>query len=147
MKRIIAHILTSIIALVILFRQLNRTSSIALFLWFAPNMIAICVVIVLLLLNLKNKPVQIKDTFIIFCAAVISTNFCVLISLFGKAFPIYSDVPLPNFQAAGTFINILSMPFYIWAVLSLGRGFTVLPEANILSLNGIYKISGHVQNP
>ncbi|MDR1131005.1 MAG: isoprenylcysteine carboxylmethyltransferase family protein [Oscillospiraceae bacterium] len=143
MKRVIAHVITSVIALVILCLQLSKTASMALFLWFAPNAISVGTIVVLLLLNLKHKPVQIKDTFIVFCAAMLSTNFCVIISLFGNLFPLYQDAPLSNLQATGAFLNMLSMPFYVWAVLSLGRGFTILPEAHRLSARGIYKISRH----
>ena len=143
MRRIIAHILTSIIAFVILCLQLSKTTSVALLLWFSPQLVAICMIIILLIFNLKNKPVQIKDSLMVFCVALISTNFCVVVSLFGNVLPLHQNVPLINIQAAGAFLNILSMPFYIWALFSLGRGFTILPEANSLSMSGIYKISRH----
>ena len=143
MKRIVAHLLTSIIAIIILCLQLSKTTSAAMLLWYTPNVISVCVVAALLLLNLKNKPKQIKDTFVVFSAAMVSTNFCVIVSLFGNLLPLYQTTPFANIQATGAFLNMLSMPFYLWAIISLGKGLTILPEAHTLSLGGIYKISRH----
>ena len=143
MKRIAAHTVTAGISLVYLFLMLAKMPSVIFILWYTPNIIAIGTVVVLMLRNLKNKPAQVKDTPAVFCAAVISTNFCVIISLFGGLFPLYQVAPVAGLQMAGALINLLSMPFYISAVLSLGRGFTVLPEALTLQINGMYKISRH----
>ncbi|MDR2357388.1 MAG: DUF1295 domain-containing protein [Oscillospiraceae bacterium] len=78
-----------------------------------------------------------------FFIAVVSTNFNVIVAQFGDALPIFSESGQKDLAAAGALLNLLSMPFYICAVLTLGRGFSILPEANILRVRGIFKFSRH----
>ena len=143
MKRAIAHILTAGIALGILYVRLRAAGTIVLLLWYAPNMIAVVSVIALSLLNLRNKPVCADETLPIFFAAVLSTNFCVFISLFGGYYPMYRIAPLAGLQIAGNLLNLLSMPFYLWALFSLGQSFAILPESHTLRMTGVYQISRH----
>jgi len=143
MKRAAAHILSATTALVFLAMRLWETTDGVMLLWFVPNMAAVCVVIALTLGNLRNKPSRTEDSPMMFGAAMLSTNFCILIALFGHLFPLYQTAPSASVQGAGALLNLLSMPFYLAAVLSLGRGFAILPEAHTLQTGGLYKISRH----
>jgi len=143
MKRAIAHILASVIALGILFIQMTPFTSVYMCLWYAPNIIASFSVMSLLLLNLKYSPLRSDESLIVFCVALVSTNFSVFISLFGGFLPLYRQAPLISLQIAGSLIYILSTPFYLWATFSLGRSLTILPEAHALRVTGIYRISRH----
>ena len=143
MKRAIAHILASVIALGVLVSQMTSFKSVYVFLWYAPNIIATLSVITLLLLNLRYTPLRGDESLVVFCAAVVSTNFSVFISSFGGFIPMYRLAPLTGLQVAGSLVYMLSAPFYLWATFSLGRGLTILPEAHTLRVSGVYKISRH----
>jgi protein-S-isoprenylcysteine O-methyltransferase Ste14 len=112
-------------------------------LWYVPAILSTCVVVVLLLLNLRKKPAKSTESLPIFIVSLISTNFNVIIAQFGNALPIISHEKQIDLVAAGGCANLLSMPFYIFAVLSLGRGLAILPEANVLRMSGVYKFSRH----
>ena len=143
MKRAAAHILTAAIAICILSIRLKAAANALLLLWYAPNFIAVASAVVLSLLNLRDKPVRADEKITVFFAAMLSTNFCVLISLFGGFFPMYRMTPLAGLQIAGDLLNLLSMPFYLWALFTLGQAFAILPETHALRTEGVYRISRH----
>ena len=143
MKRGIAHILTAAIALGLLYFRLKAATNAFLLLWYAPNLVAVSSVILLSLLNLRNRPAHADEGLPVFFAALLSTNFCVLISMFGSLFPMYRSAPLAGLQIAGDLLNLLSMPFYLWALYSLGQAFAILPETHALRTAGVYQISRH----
>ncbi len=143
MKRAIAHILTATITLVILCLRLKAATSFVLLMWYTPTIIAQSSVIVLLLVNLKYKPVHSNEKLTVFFAALLSTNFPVLISLLGLLYPQYQAIPISGLQIAGSLLNLLSMPLYSWALLNLGQNLAILPEAYTLRVNGAYRFSRH----
>ena len=143
MKRAVAHILTAAIAVCILYVRLKAATNAFLLLWYGPNLIALASVVVLSLLNLRNRPARSDEGLPVFFAAVLSTNFCVLISLFGGLLPMYRIAPQAGLQIAGDLLNLLSMPFYLWALFTLGRSFAILPETHALRTDGVYRISRH----
>jgi protein-S-isoprenylcysteine O-methyltransferase Ste14 len=108
-----------------------------------PNILAIAVVIGLLLRNLHCTPKQSDESPITFAAAVLSSNFSVFIAACSSWFPFYGRGLSQGVATVGMLLNLLSMPFYVWAVTSLGRSFAILPEANKLRTNGVYGISRH----
>ena len=143
MKRIVAHGITAFATFCVLCVRLRASTSLFLLLWHVPSLITQCSVFVLLLLNLRNKPLHVEEKRSVFFAALLSSNFSVFVSLFGGLFPFYGTAPIADLQIAGNIVNLLSMPFYLWALLTLGKGLAVLPEACVLRTGGVYQISRH----
>lgn len=140
MKRKIAHIVTVFFTSCVLIYNLCCVEQTEYFLWYVLNISANMITIFLLVKNLNNSPKSINDSLGMFLIAVLSTNLPVFISLIGS-FGKYSDVLI--LKQIATVINLLTMPWYLYSVLSLGNGFTVLPESNDLKATKAYRYSRH----
>ena len=143
MKRTVAHLASALVSLGILTLRLKAAMDSPFLLWYVPNLASSCAIVAFLLLSLRNRPLHADEKPIVFFAALLSTNFVVLVSLFGELFPIYRTAPLVWLRTAGKLLNMLSMPFFLWTLFSLGRGFAILPEAHVLRTDGVYRISRH----
>lgn len=140
MKRNIAHMITVLLTSCILVCHVWRVHSLAHLVWYALDISANVIVIFLLLKNLDQAPKKMDQSFAAFMVAVLSTNLSVFVPMIGGYGP-YSDIALLKQIAAA--INLATMPWYLFSILSLGKGLTILPEANTLKVTKAYQYSRH----
>lgn len=138
MKRNITHIITVFFTICVLIRNLYSVTETEYLIWYVLSISANVITIFLLIKNLDTPPKKINDSWRMFAAAVLSTNISVFVSL-GGGFGKYSDILI--LKQIGTLADLLTMPWYIYSLISLGKG--VLPEANGLRVTKAYKWSRH----
>jgi protein-S-isoprenylcysteine O-methyltransferase Ste14 len=68
---------------------------------------------------------------------------CNLTLTVGHFIELRSSNPNMLVASVGMLLSIALIPFYVAAIISLGKNLTVLPEANELNTRGIYSISRH----
>jgi protein-S-isoprenylcysteine O-methyltransferase Ste14 len=95
---------------------------------------------IFLIRSMLKKPKEMNDSNWMVLASFLGTNLTILT---GNFIELRTDSPNTALVAAGIIINILVVPFYIAALINLGRSLTILPEANTLKTKGIYSISRH----
>jgi len=133
----------AILSIIYLSSLSTRAINTAYAFWYAPNILAYGAVVFLILFNLKNKPIQNNDSIKMFCIVLTSLLLPNLTPYIGSLYTIYKNEPINILRNSAILINFFSMLFYVYAVYSLGRGLTVLPEAHILRTGGVYSISRH----
>jgi Putative protein-S-isoprenylcysteine methyltransferase len=93
-----------------------------------------------LISSILRKPKDMNDNIWMVAASFIGCN----LTLTAGHFIELRSSNLNMFAASvGMLLSIAIIPFYIAAIISLGRNLTVLPEANELKTGGIYSISRH----
>lgn len=140
-KRTIAHGITLIYALYILARRLLIVKSMSYFVWFLPTYISLILQGYFLIVSLKKEPKEKNDSVGIFLIALISANFPIIVSKVCNEFPIF-DYKV-YLATIAYIINFFVMIFYVYAIATLGKSLTVLPEYNEIKTNGAYRISKH----
>jgi len=140
-KRTVAHGVTLLYALYILVRRLLAIKSLSYFVWFLPTYISLVLQGYYLIVSLKKEPKEKDDSLGIFLVALLSANFPVIVSKVCNIFPIFN---YKIYLASIAYIvNFLVMIFYVYAIMSLGKSLTVLPEYNEIKTTGAYKYSKH----
>jgi len=140
-KRTIAHIISLIYVVYILIRKIFVIKNLSYFLWFLPNYISLMLQGYFLLSSLRQEPKEKNESLYIFIIAVVSANFPGLVAIVCNYFAI-SDYNI-SLAYIAYIINFFSMIFYVYAIMSLGRSLTVLPEYNVVKTQGAYKYSRH----
>lgn len=139
-KRTIAHLLVASIALISLVFLSVGSALHGFTLWTIPFALSDLAIIVLLLQSLVVQPREIDDSWTMFLVATGATLASPLIGVVANAFPVTRIQWLVDVATWG---NLVTVPIYLVAVISLGKSLTVLPEANCLKTTGIYGISRH----
>lgn len=93
-----------------------------------------------LILSMFKRPKDMNDNFWMVAASLIGSNLTFIVGHFIK---LNTNNPNILLASAGMIMSIAAVPFYIAAVISLGRNLTILPEANKLNTEGVYSISRH----
>lgn len=142
MKRKIVYFITLSFNLCFLLSQLkNITSSEKFFLIF-PYIVSYSCVFILLIVSFLKKPKDIDESPFVFWISLLSTNFAIIIVLFGNYFPII--YPLNQSIALSAIIfQIITIPVYLAAIFSLGGSFAILPEVHEIKLKGLYRYFRH----
>jgi protein-S-isoprenylcysteine O-methyltransferase Ste14 len=96
----------------------------------------------MLTLSLKNRPKEVLDSMWIFTLCLIAANLPVVVNLSGIDLTTSGEI---NTQARSiaAVLSVSVAPVYIYAILSLGKNLTVLPEANELRMSRIYDYARH----
>ncbi len=140
-KRTVAHGVTLLYALYILARRLLTIKSLSYFIWFLPTYISLVLQGYFLIASLKKEPKEKNDGLGIFFVALLSANFPIIVSKVCNEFPIWY---YKTYLASIAYIvNFFVMIFYVYAIASLGKSLTVLPEYNEIKTDGAYKYSKH----
>lgn len=140
-KRTVTHGITLISALYILLKRLSTIKNLSYFIWFLPTYLSLLLQVYFLIVSLKQKPKEKKDGIGIFFVALISSNFPIVVSAIYNEFPIFEYKI--HLAAVAYIMNFLVMIFYLYAIVSLGKSLTVLPEYNKVKTQGAYKYSRH----
>ena len=93
-----------------------------------------------LITSLLKKPKDMNDNIWMVIASFIGCNLTLVT---GHFIELKSADPNISIAFVGIVLSIAAIPFYIAAVINLGKNLTVLPEANTLNTKGIYSISRH----
>lgn len=93
-----------------------------------------------LIRSMLKKPKDMNDNIWMVIASFIGCNLTLIAGHFIELK--YSN-PNITIAFAGIVLSIIAIPFYIAAVMNLGKNLTILPEANTLNTKGIYSISRH----
>jgi protein-S-isoprenylcysteine O-methyltransferase Ste14 len=93
-----------------------------------------------LISSILKKPKDINDNIWMVIASFLGCNLTLAA---GHFIELKSSNPNITMAFAGIVLSITAIPFYIAAVINLGKNLTVLPEANTLNTKGIYSISRH----
>lgn len=141
MKRVLAHMVTLVCIMQSLIYSISMNKSLGYILWCIPNLFSSLSIFVFLFMALLKKPKAVNESFICFFIGIISSNLPFLVGTFGDMFSM--GVKDESLIILAILINLLTMPFYITGVFTLGKRLTVLPEANSLQTSGIYSISRH----
>lgn len=139
-RRIIAN-LTSIAAVIYFLVSTSYDNSLQFIVFTLPYILSNTAVFIMLMLSLFNKPKDVGKGISQFLISVIGTNLGVIVGLIG--IDLFNPVRNIELSNGASFMMILTIPFYIVAVFTLGRNLTVLPEANKLKTTGVYSISRH----
>lgn len=93
-----------------------------------------------LIQSILKKPKDMNDNIWMVAASFIGCNLTLIV---GHSIELKSSSPNMSVASTGIVLSIIAIPFYIAAVINLGKSLTVLPEANTLNTRGIYSISRH----
>ncbi len=90
--------------------------------------------------SLFQKAKEIDDSNKAFFISLLGTNLSIFAGLFQC---IQSPNPNASMLWLGSVLSISVFPLYFAALFTLRNNLTILPEANSLNTNGIYRISRH----
>jgi len=93
-----------------------------------------------LIKSMIKKPKDMNDNI---GTVIVSFIGCNLTLIAGHFIELRSSIPNVTIAFTGIVLSIIVIPFYIAAIINLGKNLTVLPEANTLNTKGIYSISRH----
>jgi protein-S-isoprenylcysteine O-methyltransferase Ste14 len=106
-----------------------------------PYMLSNVALLIALFLSLRTKPREINDGNTMFFVCLFAANMPILMQLSGVT------IAGPDINATirqiGSAMSVAAIPFYLAAVINLGKNLSVLPEASSLQTNGIYRYSRH----
>jgi len=106
-----------------------------------PYLLSNMVLLTMLLLSLKNKPKDVDDGNGIFFLTLLVVNSPIIANCFGLRLA-GSHINAGVAEAAEYF-SLAAFPFYLAAVINLGKRISILPEAKTLQTGGIYRFSRH----
>lgn len=141
-RRVFANLISIAMAIYFLvtrFEFYDRSLSFVVFT--VPYIISNTAVLIMLVLSTFNKPKEVNDSSKMFLVSVLGGNLSIIVGLLGvnvMGTNINHDISIK-----ASILSVSMIPFYIMAVMTLGRSLTVLPEANKLKTNGVYKVSRH----
>lgn len=95
----------------------------------------------MLVLSTFNRPKEVNDSSKMFLVSVLGGNLSIIVGLLGVS--IMGTNINQDISIKASILSVAMIPFYFMAVMTLGRSLTVLPEANKLKTNGVYKVSRH----
>jgi protein-S-isoprenylcysteine O-methyltransferase Ste14 len=118
----------------------NKTVLLGFFIFILPYLLRNLINIYFLTYSLFNKAKDIDDSNFTTIVSLLGTNLTVFVGLFIN---LYNPNPNVYLSTVGSLLSLAVYPFYFAALITLGRNFTVLPEANSLNTKGVYSISRH----
>ena len=106
-----------------------------------PYLLSNTALLTSLLLGIKSKPRDVDDGNAIFFVTLVVVNLPIILDLFGLNLA-GSHINAGVAEAAEYF-SLAAFPFYLAAVINLGKRISILPEAKTLQTGGIYRFSRH----
>jgi len=141
-RRVVANLISIAMAIYFLvtrFEFYDRSLSFVIFT--VPYIISNTAVLIMLVLSTFNKPKEVNDSGKMFLVSVLGGNLSIIVGLLGVS--IMGTNINHDISIKASILSVSLIPFYLMAVLTLGRSLTVLPEANKLKTNGVYKVTRH----
>jgi protein-S-isoprenylcysteine O-methyltransferase Ste14 len=106
-----------------------------------PYVLSNTALFTLLLLGIKSKPKDVDDGNAIFLVSLVVGNLPIVLNLFGVNLAgTHIDTAV---RLGAQCFSLAAVPFYIVAVITLGKRISVLPEAKSLQTGGVYRFSRH----
>ncbi len=142
-RRIIANVLTIILLILLIVKQvMDYRFDVFYAVFILPYILSNTAALVMLTLSLKNRPKEVLDSGWLFFLCLFAANLPVIISLSGVDLMTSGEIN-PRARSIAAVLSVSVAPVYIYAILSLGRNLTVLPEANELRMTRIYDYARH----
>ena len=142
-KSILATAFSACITLLFIVKHLLLSRLVSEYLVFSiPYLISNSALLTLLLLSLKNRPKDVHDGSAIFFFVLLVANFPAISDLLGMKLADYRHIN-PHIASAAEYFSVAAVPFYVAAVINLGKRISILPEARALQTKGIYRFSRH----
>ena len=142
-RRIIANVLTMFILMLLIVKQvMSHRFDVYYAVFILPYLLSNTAALIMLTLSLRNRPKEVLDSGWIFTLCLIAANRPVIVNLSGIDLSTSGEI---NTQARyiAAVLSVSVVPVYIYAILSLGKNLTVLPEANELRMTRIYDYARH----
>ena len=142
-RRIIANVFTMIILMLLIVKQvMTHRFDVYYAVFILPYLLSNTAALIMLTLSMRNRPKEVLDSGWIFTLCLIAANLPVVVNLSGIDLSAGGEI---NTQARSiaAVMSVSVAPVYIYAILSLGRNLTVLPEANELRMTRIYDYARH----
>jgi protein-S-isoprenylcysteine O-methyltransferase Ste14 len=141
-KRIIATLFSMCMIVLFIVQQIRACQFVEYYAVFViPYMLSNVALLIALFLSLKTRPREINDGNAMFFVCLIAANMPIFMQLSGVT------IAGPHINATikqvGSVMSVAAIPFYLAAVINLGRSLSVLPEASSLQTNGVYGYSRH----
>jgi protein-S-isoprenylcysteine O-methyltransferase Ste14 len=107
-----------------------------------PYLLSNTAALIMLTLSLKNRPKEVLDSGWLFSLCLFAANLPVIVNLSGIDLTTSGEI---NAQARSiaAVLSVSVAPIYMYAILSLGRNLTVLPEANEFRMTRNYDYARH----
>jgi protein-S-isoprenylcysteine O-methyltransferase Ste14 len=142
-RRIIANVLTIILLILLIVKQvMNYRFDVYYAAFILPYLLSNTAALIMLSLSLKNRPKEVFDSGWLFSLCLIAANLPVIVNLSGIDLTTSGEIHMQARSVAAV-MSVSVAPVYIYAILSLGRNLTVLPEANELRMKRIYDYARH----
>jgi protein-S-isoprenylcysteine O-methyltransferase Ste14 len=142
-KRIIANVITMIMLILLIIKQtMNYHFDAYYAVFMLPYILSNTASLIMLTLSLKNKPREVFESGWLIVLCLIASNLPIIINLLGIDLRASGEIN-SHAQSIATILSVSATPVYIYAILSLGRNLTVLPEANELRMTRIYDYARH----
>ena len=106
-----------------------------------PYILSDTALLIALVFSLRNKPKEINDSTGMFFVCLAAANLPIIMDLLGATLA-GSDIN-PKVRWIASVMQVAAVPFYVVAVMNLGRNLSVLPEASALQTSGVYRFSRH----
>lgn len=142
-RRIIATVFTMIILMLLIVKQvMSHRFDVYYAVFILPYLLSNTAALIMLTLSMRNRPKEVLDSMWIFTLCLIAANLPVIVNLSGIDLSAGGEINL-QVRSIAAVLSVSVAPVYIYAILSLGRNLSVLPEANELRMTRIYDYARH----
>ena len=142
-RRIIATAITMIMLMLLIAKQvMSHRFDVYYAVFILPYLLSNTSALIMLSLSIRNRPKEVLDDGWIFTLCLIAANLPVIVNLPGIDLSSGGEINMKARTIAAV-MSVSVVPVYIYAIFSLGRNLTVLPEANELRMTRIYDYARH----
>jgi len=141
-KKIIATLFSMCLILLFIVQQIRAYQFVEYYVIFViPYILSNMALLIALFLSLRTKPKEINDSNVMFFVCLAAANMPIFMQLSGVT--IVGPHINATVKQVGSVMSVAAIPFYLAAVVNLGRNLSVLPEASTLQTGGVYRFSRH----
>lgn len=141
MKSLVASFITVVINFAYIVDVTRHNLGVAPLFLALPTVLRELTPVIMVAASLFSKPLKADERWSMFFVAVLASNMFVLLHFTG--FQLVSPDRSIPIAIAAQLVTLALIPFYVYAVVILGRQLTVMPEARKLITRGPYAISRH----
>lgn len=145
-KKISAHIISILGILLFLYINTNqvwqnRQINFSFIIFVLPYLLSNSMLLIMLLRSSRLRPLKVDQSNVVFIVSLLASNGYIILGFLNLPLRgVYYDKEL---ALLASLFDLLAIPFYLQAVLNLGKNLTILPEANKLKTTGIYSFTRH----
>jgi len=142
MKRnILATSITIIGIMVLIAKQLSASEFHRYYAFIIPYVLSNSALLLMLVVSFRTKVKEVNTNNLMFLICLAAANLPIFVSFFGATL----SHPDPDLKVGmiASLLSLAAIPFYIPAVINLGRRISILPVASALETGGIYSFSRH----